>query len=138
MGFVVVTDLLPEPLAELFRDLRDRGYEEASAERRRSERKGLVRLVRGNGAVRVSRRGAEWILELNYPLWGSGWVDAAVVRAALDHTSAAGPDDLVALSNFVRAEIDGRLAKLTMDETLQADLDRLDGLRRTAERGLTP
>jgi len=104
---------------------------------RRPEDQDGVRFVRGDGAVRASRRGSAWVLELTSPLWGSGWVDAAVVRSALDHTSVAGPDDLVALSDFIRQEIDGRLTG-PPDLEMQDDLDRLNGLRRTAERGLIP
>lgn len=127
---------LPDALVGLFQGLTDHGFNEAPMDHRRPEDRDRVRFVRGDGAVRAARRGSEWILELSYPLFGSGWVDAAAVRSALDHTSVAGPYDLVGLSNFVSEGIDGRFAG-PLDLALCDDIDRLEVLRRRAEQGLT-
>lgn len=135
--FVALEDL-PESLVALFERLRAAGYSEARLGNLRPGGQDRVRLVKGDMSVRSARRGADWVLELNCRAWGGGWYNAAVVRSALEHRSVAPPDDLDELSRFVGEHLFTTLAQVPPSDELRADLERLEVIRQSAERGLAP
>lgn len=104
-------DQPPEPMAELWAWLAESGYaatDSGAGGGFFGDR--LMRMTKGDMAVRAVRDRGQWFLDISCRAWGGGWFDVPLVSAGFDHRLLGVPMTLEDQVSFVKAHLHGWLS----------------------------